>query len=579
MEDAKPRTDTSISSIHDIKETSKRLTQFCCVAMIITSVTVFTNILHDNPLSVLLVVGLMSVLALMVWINIMGYARIAKTVLIVIINMFLVAIAFAEGLNTASIFYFLPLLYAIPFFIDNTKAYKLEVGIFFSFTLLCFISCIIFCGKTSTWQNISEAVTRQMFITNCVCSFLLCAFFAYLSVYLERKYATALLAQINKTEDAMDARTRFLSSMGHELRTPLNGIIGATNLLRSGRSLIEQKDYLDILKYCSDHMLGLVNDILDFNKIEAGQLDLHPVECNIHTLLKQSTLPFYNSFEEKKIDLQVVVDERLNQSVLIDDLRLVQVVNNLLSNALKFTENGYVRLQAYQQQRNSEQVTIHFSVKDSGIGIKKEDQQKIFVSFWQVYNQTTRKYEGTGLGLTICQRLLKMMNSSLLVESEEGKGSEFNFTITVAVIEAKKQKVVAPVKKSIDLEGIKILLVEDNIINTMIAKKILEDKKAILTTAQNGLEALLCLEADNKFAIILLDLEMPVMDGYTAIVEIRKKYPSIPVIAFTAALLDQQMLHELYELGFLDCIMKPFQPMDLFAKVRKYSHTIPLAYS
>lgn len=575
MKESANRKDNPISTIHDIKETAKRATQFCCVGIVVASITVVTNIIYGNTLSALLVLGLIAALLVLIWINLKGNPRLVKYGVVLLLNAFLVLIAFAEGLNTASIFYFLPMLFAIPFFIDNNKAYKLQVSIFFSITLICFACCVIFCDKTSAWQQISPATFHKMFITNSFCSILLCALFAYLSIFQERKYANALLKQIIKTEEAMDARTKFLSSMGHELRTPLNGIIGATNLLRSGQALPEQKDYLDILKYCSDHMLGLVNDILDFNKIEAGQLDLHPVECNIKKLLKQSTLPFYNSFEEKKIDLLLSVDERLNETVLVDDLRLVQVINNLLSNALKFTETGFVKLEVTQKQKKNNLVTIHFSVHDSGIGIKEADQQKIFGTFWQVYNQSTRKYSGTGLGLTICQRLLQMMNTSLSVESEEGKGSNFHFTITVPVIASEKEKVSSPVQKKNDLEGIRILLAEDNIINMMIAKKFLEDKKATLKTVENGQEALEYLQKEANVDLILLDLEMPVMDGYTAVVEMRKKYPTVPVIAFTAALMDQEMLQRLFDLGFLDCILKPFQPMDLFSKVRK--HTRPVA--
>jgi signal transduction histidine kinase len=573
MDSDENRKSGSISSIHDLQETSKRAIRFCSIAIVISILNVITNISYGNYLSAGFISGLIGTLIILIWITKNGKGRAAKFCLIATLNVFLVSIAFAEGLNTASILYFLPLLFAIPFFVDNNKAYTFQVAFFFSITLLSFAVCVIFCDKTSSLQLIPDHIFRKMFLTNCFCSVVMCALFAYWGMYLEKKYANALLKQIDKTEDAMDARTKFLSSMGHELRTPLNGIIGATNLIRSGKGLPEQKDYLDILKYCSDHMLGLVNDILDFNKIEAGQLDLHPVECNIKTLLKQLTLPFYNRFEEKNIDLEVIIDENLNEIVLVDDLRLVQVINNLISNALKFTETGFVRLQAVQKQKQDNLATIQFSVQDSGIGINEADQEKIFGSFWQVFNETTRKYSGTGLGLTICQRLLALMNSSLKVKSETGKGSQFYFTITVPVLVTKKEKKAAAEQNNNDLEGVKILLAEDNIINMMIAKKFLEDKKALLTGAQNGQEALDCLGKED-FDIILLDLEMPVMDGYTAVVEIRKNYPRIPVIAFTAALMDQEMLLRLKSLGFLDCILKPFQPMDLFAKVRKYAKPV-----
>ena len=319
-------------------------------------------------------------------------------------------------------------------------------------------------------------------------------------------------------------------------------------------------------------MLGLVNDILDFNKIEAGHFDIHPTETNLKKLLQQSTLPFYNRFEEKKLELLLEVDESLNQEIMVDDLRLVQVLYNLLSNSLKFTEHGHVKVRALLKGINVDGATVLFSVEDTGIGIKEVDQEKIFGSFWQVNDKATRKHGGTGLGLTICKRLLELMNSTLHVLSEEGKGTTFHFTLVLPIVSRKVKKVEHLIETDEQLKGIKILLAEDNIINTMIARKYLEDNQATVITAENGQIALECLEQKNDFDLILLDLEMPVMDGYTAIKSMRLLYPDIPVIAFTAALMDQQMLQQLLQMGFKDCILKPFQPLDLFAKVRKYTH-------
>lgn len=561
----------SIVNIHDIKETSKRATQFSYVAMVVASFTVITKLFDHNYLSAVLVTGLIGVLGILVWLNKTGRHRIVAFSFVVILNLFLVIISFAEGLRSSSTLYFLPLLFATPFFIENNSRYKRNMLFFFSVTLISFLTCILFCDPTSTWQHISDDVYRRMSVINSLCAFLLCAIFTALSIFLERRYARALLNQVNRTAEAMDARTRFLSNMGHELRTPLNGIIGATNLLRRGSSLPEQQEYLGILKYCSDHMLGLVNDILDFNKIEAGQLDLHPVECNLKGLLKQSTLPFYNSFEEKKLELKIIIDEDLDAVVKIDDLRLVQIINNLLSNALKFTEEGYVCLTVKNEGINNGLITIAFSVQDTGIGIKKGDQNKVFGSFWQAYNQTTRKYAGTGLGLTICQRLLSQMESKLMLDSEEGKGSRFYFTVTVPIVELKPENKAMPEQKQGDLSGLRILLAEDNIINALIAKKILEDKNAVVITAQNGQEALDRLEENGDYNLVLLDLEMPVMDGYSAVAAIRNMYPYLPVVAFTAALMDQDMYQDLIKKGFLDCILKPFQVLDFYAKVRKYA--------
>lgn len=322
-------------------------------------------------------------------------------------------------------------------------------------------------------------------------------------------------------------------------------------------------------------MLNLVNDILDFNKIEAGKLEVHPVELNLQQLITDSTLPFYNSFEEKNLQLMVDIAPGLDVFVLGDDIRIIQILNNLLSNALKFTEKGYVKLSLLCKQKDNKKLTARFIVEDTGLGIEKEDQSKIFESFWQVYDASTRKYTGTGLGLSICIRLLELMNSKLELKSEKGKGSVFSFEIEFEIL-AKQGSALTGIKHhSEDLEGLKILVAEDNKINMMIAKKILSGYKAEVTCAYNGKEALDILEQGTDYSLILMDLEMPVMNGFTAIIEVKKLYPVIPVIAFTASLIDQEMLGELLLSGFTDFILKPFEPQKMFNLIKKHTALIP----
>jgi CheY-like chemotaxis protein len=395
--------------------------------------------------------------------------------------------------------------------------------------------------------------------------------FAYLSIQFERRYATALMDAKGKAENAVQARTQFLSHMGHELRTPLNGIIGAANLLHNKTILPEQEEEFTILKYCSAHMLDLINNILDYNKIEAGKLELHPVELNLKQLLYTSTLPFYNRFEQKKVTLQVNIDERLDVLVLADDLRLVQIINNLLSNALKFTEAGTVCLKAMCEEVNPGELQVLFSVEDTGIGIKEEDYSKVFDSFGQVYSESTRQYDGSGLGVSICQRLLHLMNSRLHMESEFRKGTVFSFSVAFKRA-LHKERNLPLVNDVVDLKGMKILLAEDNRINMMIARKTLAEWNVKLVGVENGLLAVQALEEDPSFDLVLLDLEMPVMDGYTAVTEIKKSYPHLPVLAFTAALIDHEMLSSLKAIGFEEALLKPFQPMELFSKIRRYIH-------
>jgi signal transduction histidine kinase/CheY-like chemotaxis protein len=562
-----PESSDSVTSAHDIQETVKRTARFGYIAMIFSAISIVTNIIYGNLLSAVLVAGLSLCLLIIVILNFKNWFGTAKIFSVLSINGFLTLIAFSEGLKSGGYLLFIPLLTVLPYLIDNHEKYLEELSAYLAITIACFCTCIFYCPEASTWQQIPDDIYARMFLNNSLSVILISASFAIIGLFMERRYVETIIRQKEKTEEAAKARSRFLSNMGHELRTPLNGIIGVSNLLEKEASLPHQEEYLNILKYCSDHMLRLVNDILDFNKIEAGKLNLHPADFNLKTLLEKSTLPFYNHFEEKGIQLKVAVDSALNVTVHHDDLRLVQILNNILANALKFTEKGYVELKASAINKTDHSVTVHFRIKDSGIGIAPEDQQRIFDSFWQASNHSTRRFGGTGLGLTISQRLLQLMNSGLQVTSAKNKGTEFAFTIDFAL----SKMMTNPDElfdESNDLRGYRILIAEDNIINMMIAKKMLEDWKAEVVPADNGAIAIDILRNDSNFNIILLDLEMPEVDGYTAIKEIRKLYPDIPAIAFTAALLDNEMLQSLIKMGFVDCALKPFIPQELLEKIK-----------
>lgn len=414
----------------------------------------------------------------------------------------------------------------------------------------------------------SESNQTVIFLVNAVAAIIVSIGFAYINISLERKYLKVLIDQKNRT---ILTRTQFLSTMGHELRTPLNGIIGAVNLLKNSSSLPDQQEYFDILKYCSDHMLHQVNDILDFNKIEAGKLEIHPVKVNLKHLLVNSTIPFANLFEEKNLALKVEIDPGLDSVVLADDVRLIQVINNLLSNAGKFTAKGHIKLAAKSIARSKGKLMVKFDVEDTGSGIDPKDQDKIFDTFGQVFDENTRKYTGSGLGLTICLQILKLMNSKLELTSTKGIGSTFSFVIEFNQIDKELAKEPNETDEKDDLAGMRILVVEDNKINMVIAKKILADFKAECTLAYNGQEALDALQENPDFNIVLLDLEMPIMDGFQAVQEIRKNWPNLPVLAFTATLMDLEMLENLKTIGFSDYLLKPFQTPLLLAKVRKHA--------
>lgn len=561
-----------ISLLFDMKEVSKRSIQFIGVGVIITAALVPVHIFDGHDLSAI-ITFIFSMFLGVIWImHKKELTKYTTAISIIGINIFLTIFNYAEGIRMGDYLFFFPLLFALPFLVRNKKKYTKEVLVYFVFTAACFCISVSISPDSSPWQAVTDDQYNTIFYINAICSVLMSALFAYLGIYFERKYAAVLLDQKNRTEEAMKARSQFLSQMGHELRTPLNGIIGASNLLMKNNTLPEQSEYLNILKYCSNHMLELINNILDYNKIEAGKLDIHLTEMNLKQLIQNSALPFHNRFDEKKIELKVEIDKQLDVNVMVDDIRLIQILNNLISNALKFTEKGFVKLSVVLRSKEDELIDVAFSVEDTGIGIHENDFPKIFESFGQVYTSTTRQYEGTGLGLSISQRLLSLMGGSLELESKLGKGSNFSFSIKLKQTSTNEAQHATTKMQNTDLSGMRILLAEDNVINMLIAKKIMADWNVSLTTAENGLIALQSLETDANYNIILLDLEMPEMDGYTAVREINKLYPGIPVLAFTAALIDQDMYSDLKNTGFVDAVLKPCQPMELFSKIRQYAN-------
>ena len=488
--------------------------------------------------------------------------------IVTIVCALLVSTAAIEGLQSSQYLYFFPLMVSIPIIVDLKQTKYKDSFIYIGIIIVSFLACILIGHNVTPLEPFTPSQLGKLSFVNNVIAISSTIIFAVSYIFFEKKYIHQLKEQNQKI---IDSRTQFLATMGHELRTPLNGIIGVINLMKQQQMDAQQDEYYRILKYCSDHMLQQVNNILDFNKIEADKLEIHPVELNMKLFMKNVGMPFITLFQEKGVDLKIDIDPGLDVNVMADDVRLVQIFNNLLSNALKFTDKGFVKLDVTCKRKEDKFIEIGFSIEDTGIGIAEKDQKKIFESFWQVYDEDTKKFIGTGLGLTICVRLLKLMGSNLILASEKDKGSKFSFDLKLDYAANNHKQL--PRKQTTEkdnLNGVKILLVEDNQINMMVAKKILTGFKAEVTATYDGSEALAALSKNADFDIILMDLEMPVMDGFTAIHEVKRLYPEIPVIAFTASLVDKKMLSDLIASGFVDCMLKPFQPLQLLSDIKKY---------
>lgn len=414
-------------------------------------------------------------------------------------------------------------------------------------------------------------------------------FFGYCSVvfftYKDTKYLKISILDITnlksaefelmkakeKAESAAKMKTRFLSNMSHELRTPLNGIIGTTNLLINEDTLSTQRPHLDILKYSSEHMLALINDILDHTKMEAGKMELALLPFNMKEFVEKVIRHFSHQVEAKGLAFKTYIDPSLDVELVSDETRIQQVLDNLISNAIKFTHTGSVSLTVRKTIGSSSKFTVEFIVEDTGIGIPYDKRHEVFESFTQANVETTRKYGGTGLGLTITRELLQVFHSELTLRSGENEGSQFKFKLELPVSGKRKVYIpdTKPGKSLPELKGVRILVAEDNAVNMTIVKRFLNKWGIEISEAVNGKIAV-DMFTKGSFDLLLFDLEMPEMDGAEALREIRKMDPTVPVMAFTAAVYEN-MQSDLKEKGFTDYIHKPFRPDDLHQKIAMYT--------
>lgn len=379
-------------------------------------------------------------------------------------------------------------------------------------------------------------------------------------------------------EKATETKTNFLSNISHEIRTPMNAIMGLTELLVPQEKDPEKLEYLQAIQYSSDNLLRLINDLLDLNKMEANKMALDHSPVAIRELLHQFEKVMRYLIRDRSVDIQLVIDDSLPAWVSGDQVRLNQILMNLGSNAAKFTESGEIAVRAKVLADEEKSCLVRFTFRDTGIGIAPEKLDSIFESFEQADKQISRKYGGTGLGLTITRKLVDMMGGTIRVQSEPGVGSTFTVELKFDKVErtgAPQQDLASLQHK--DLHGARILVVEDNKINAMLATKLLSNWNSTYEVAENGLEGMEKLRA-KPYDLVLLDLQMPVMDGFELIQKIRAgeagAQTDIPVIALTADAFDQTKGKAL-DLGFSDFVSKPLKADELFMKIQAWLQPKP----
>ena len=402
----------------------------------------------------------------------------------------------------------------------------------------------------------------------------------------ERKKAEENIRKTNeKLKEALEtaaaatkAKSEFLANMSHEIRTPINGITGLINILQKSQPTKDQEEYLNMAQISASHLLTVINDILDFSKIEAGKLELELIAFNLIENVEDTLKTFQIKALEKNLQLKCKIAPNVPQSVIGDPGRLRQILVNLIGNSIKFTEEGEICIDVQIHKKVSDKTCVRFVVSDTGIGIPNDKKNVIFESFSQVDSSTTRKYGGSGLGLTITSRLVSIMNGNIWFESELGKGTSFYFTIDFQEVDniceinklTKKElsnKKLAPVSD----KKLKILVAEDNEVNQLLTKLMLEEFGHHVTIAENGKEALSHYE-NYQFDIILMDVQMPEMSGFEATAVIRErekeKKSHIPIIAVTAHAM-QGDKDRCLKAGMDNYITKPIDPDKLFEIIEK----------
>lgn len=380
-----------------------------------------------------------------------------------------------------------------------------------------------------------------------------------------------------KAEEATLAKSNFLSNMSHEIRTPMNAVIGMTHILLEENPRTDQKEHLETVMFSAENLLVIINDILDYSKMEAGRMVIERTNFDIREVINNIYKTLAPKAKSRQLIFQLDMEEDVPRYLLGDPTRLTQILINLLNNAIKFTEEGKISLVVRQQSQSKKgESKLLFEVRDTGIGIPKEKQEEIFESFTQADEHTTRMFGGTGLGLAITKRLVELQGGLIKLQSEIGKGSCFSFSLAYSIGEVPNE-LLSETQNVLKQKGIKgverILIVEDNLFNVKVVKRILKFWDMEIDIAKDGYEALEKVK-EKDYNIVLMDLQMPRMDGYQATETIRSwgenKYQSLPIIALSASAL-ADFRKRAFDVGMNDFLTKPFKPKDLYQTIERHA--------
>lgn len=480
-------------------------------------------------------------------------------------------VLYLEGRLSFNFLYYFAIILSIPFLVKRDKNYVRDSYILFTIVAIIALTtlCIAPVNPTYHFLTIEDIYTKMA--VNSTISLFTVVMFCVIIVYVSRNFFISFLKDKRFAVKEKDNRMIALTSLGHELRTQINSINGITQLIIEQKKELKPnkevlKQYATILDKCNDQMLNLVNDILDIHKIESSKFELIEKPENLNSLLTKVSNEFDIIAGAKDLIFTSEIHPDITKlNLVFDKLRLNQILRNLLNNAIKYTDEGTISLKAHIIGNTDTKAAILFKIEDTGIGISEENYSKIFESFQQIKSEGSDIYGGTGLGLSLTKTILDNMESTIKIDSKVNKGSRFSFKIDFHKTSqnTENQNIETIINNKNCLNGKNILIADDNKVTLLYADTLLKNHKARTFLANDGLEAIELAKKNIEIDIILLDIEMPKLNGLDAIKEIKKINPNQTVIAFTANIPNEELLKKLYSCGFDDFITKPFKKEEL----------------
>ncbi|MAL16920.1 MAG: hybrid sensor histidine kinase/response regulator [Balneola sp.] len=526
-----------------------------------------------------------------------GFEKAAKILLIAYADIGIIILSSVFGGDAMIQAFFIPAMGLSILLFDNTQVHLRNMGILLSILSYFILDYIIFerisISESSfslvRWSVLTGSFVTTWLIFNTFSQFKEDAEYQTLELLQKEQelnqelslkqeklenYIGQLEVATEELAKSTKAKSEFLATMSHEIRTPMNAILGMTHLLKQDSPRKDQIEPINILDFSGKTLLSLIDDVLDFSKIEAGKIEFENIEFELNKLVNVIVESFRVTAKNKSIELKTDIGDGIPNYLVGDPARLTQILNNLYSNALKFTEEGEVLLSVNVIEDFDDSVRLQFAISDTGIGIEKNRVDTIFESFTQASQNTKRLFGGTGLGLTISKQLTDLQGGSISVESEEGEGSTFYVELTFekGSSEEEAKAITENFDSAKSLSGLKVLLAEDNLVNQKVMLRFLERWNVEMKVVDNGFEAVEAIK-ENNYDVVLMDLQMPKMDGYEASENIRKlddPYKrKTPIIALTAAAL-KEVREKVYASGMNDFVTKPFNPADLEQKLFQF---------